>query len=107
MIPKLTGLAERVTVSIIPRRGAVDAATEERLQAFKRDISKQINEAFLQIIYDANKVMKIRKTADDTDPSLCTFSKYTLKMEICGPKQEHHTIIDVSDIFRVPSPRRY
>jgi hypothetical protein len=43
-------------------------------------------------------------TADDTDPSLCTFSNHTLKIEICGPEQEHFTIIDVPGIFRVSSP---
>jgi GTPase SAR1 family protein len=95
---------ERVTVSIIPREGAVDAATEKRLRAFKRDISKLSNEVFLQIIQDANEVMRIRKTADDTDSSLCTFSNDTLKIEICGPEQEHLTIIDVPGIFRVSSP---
>lgn len=48
--------------------------------------------------------MGIRMTADDTDPSLCTFSNHTLKIEICGPEQEHFTIIDVPGIFRVSSP---
>jgi hypothetical protein len=48
--------------------------------------------------------MGIRVTADDTDPSLCTFSNDTLKIEICGPEQEHFTIIDVPGIFRVSSP---
>ncbi|KAF2818309.1 hypothetical protein CC86DRAFT_433837, partial [Ophiobolus disseminans] len=37
-------------------------------------------------------------------PSLCTFSNNTLKIEICGPEQEHFTIIDVPGIFRVSSP---
>jgi hypothetical protein len=48
--------------------------------------------------------MGIRMTADETDPSLCTFSNDTLKIEICGPEQEHFTVIDVPGIFRVPSP---
>jgi hypothetical protein len=48
--------------------------------------------------------MGIRMTADNADPSLCTFSNDTLKIEICGPEQEHFTIIDVPGIFRVSSP---
>jgi hypothetical protein len=94
---------EYVTVSIIPRQGA-DEATVDRLRAFKRNIPKLTNDALVQIIQDANKAMGIRMTAEDTDPSLCTFSNDTLKIEICGPEQEHFTIIDVPGIFRVSSP---
>ncbi|KAI0616258.1 interferon-induced GTP-binding protein Mx1 [Pyrenophora tritici-repentis] len=94
---------ESVTVSIIPRQDA-DAATENRLRAFKRDTTRLTNDALVQIIQDANKAMGIRTTADDTDPSLCTFSNDTLKIEICGPEQEHFTVIDVPGIFRVSSP---
>ncbi|KAF2788844.1 hypothetical protein K505DRAFT_285390 [Melanomma pulvis-pyrius CBS 109.77] len=94
---------EYIAVSIIPRQGA-DAETENRLRAFKRNISKLTSDALVQIIQDVNKIMGIRMTANDTDPSLCTFSNDTLKIEICGPEQEHFTVIDVPGIFRVPSP---
>ncbi|KAH8707606.1 interferon-induced GTP-binding protein Mx2 [Phaeosphaeriaceae sp. PMI808] len=94
---------ECVVVSIIPRQGA-DAATETKLRGFKRNIPSLDNEALVQIIQDANKVMGIRMTADDTNPALRAFSKDTLKIEINGPEQEHFTVIDVPGIFRVSSP---
>ncbi|KAF2181226.1 hypothetical protein K469DRAFT_671419 [Zopfia rhizophila CBS 207.26] len=54
---------KHVAVSII-LRSDVDEAVESRLRAFKRSIS------LLRIIEEANKVMGIRMTADDTDSSL-------------------------------------
>lgn len=90
-------------MSIIPRQN-VDAGTENRLRAFKRNTTRLTNDALVQIIQDANKAMGIRTIADDTDPSLCTFSNDTLKIQICGPEQEHFTVIDVPGIFRVSSP---
>ncbi|KAF2105170.1 P-loop containing nucleoside triphosphate hydrolase protein [Lophiotrema nucula] len=83
---------------------APDAATEDRLRGFKQIISKFTNDALVQIIQEANEVMGIRMTTGDTNPGLCTFSNDTLKIEICGPDEEHFTIIDVPGIFRVSSP---
>ncbi|KAF2181486.1 hypothetical protein K469DRAFT_671236 [Zopfia rhizophila CBS 207.26] len=60
---------KHVAVSII-LRSDVDEAVESRLRAFKRSISNLTNEALLRIIEEANKVMGIRMTADDTDSSL-------------------------------------
>ncbi|KAF2189274.1 hypothetical protein K469DRAFT_737160 [Zopfia rhizophila CBS 207.26] len=94
---------KHVTVSIIPWSDA-DEAVEGRLRAFKHSISNLTNEALVRIIEEANKVMGIRMTADDTEPSLQTFSEDILKIEINGPEQEHFTVIDVPGIFRVPSP---
>jgi len=76
----------------------------DRLRTFKRNISRLTNDALVQIIQDANKAIEIRMTADDTDPSLCTFSNNTLKIEFCGPEQERFTIIDAPGIFQVSSP---
>jgi hypothetical protein len=94
---------DHVTVSIIPSQGT--DANKDRLRAFKRNIPKLTNEDLLKIIRDANEAMGIPMTVEENDPSLCTFSSHTLKIEICGPKQEHFTIIDVPGIFRVVSPR--
>ncbi|KAF1936634.1 hypothetical protein EJ02DRAFT_479837 [Clathrospora elynae] len=70
---------QHVAVSIIPRQDA-DAATENRLREFKRNIPKLTNEAIVQISIDV------------------------LQIEICAPEQEQLTVIDVPGIFRVPSP---
>jgi GTPase SAR1 family protein len=90
-------------VSIISRHG-VDTATEDRYRSFERKIPKLTDETLVHIIRDTNRLMRIRTTTDDTDPNLRTFSNDTLKIEICGPKQEQFTIVDVPGIFRVPSP---
>lgn len=94
---------ESVTVSIIPRPNA-EAATEKRLRAFRHTASNLSNDDLVDIMQKANEAMGIRKTADDTDTGLQTFSEDILKIEISGPKQEHFTVIDVPGIFRVPSP---
>jgi hypothetical protein len=94
---------EKTTVSIVPLSNA-DAAIKTRLNAFKRNITKFADEDLMHIIQEANTVMGIRTNSDNTDPSLCAFSLHRLSIEICGPEQEHFTVIDVPGIFRVPSP---
>ncbi|KAF2183507.1 interferon-induced GTP-binding protein Mx2 [Zopfia rhizophila CBS 207.26] len=94
---------KHVVVSIIPRSDA-DKAVEGRLRAFKRSISNLMNKALVRIIEEANKVIGIRMTADDTDSSLQTFSEDILNIEISGPEQEYFTVINIPGIFRVPSP---
>ncbi|KAF2495757.1 hypothetical protein BU16DRAFT_608235 [Lophium mytilinum] len=94
---------KKVVVSIIPRPGA-DAAVDIRLRAFKRNISNLENEGLGSIIAEANIVMGIRMTAEDTDSGLQAFSEDILKIEISGPDEEHFTVIDVPGIFRVSSP---
>lgn len=37
---------------------------------------------------------------DSSDPNSKTFSKDVLKIEICGPDQEHLSVIDVPGIFK-------
>lgn len=99
---------ECVDISIIPRQDE-DAATEQRLRAFKRSMPRLSNETLAQIIQEANSAMGIRMTTDNTDPGLQTFSNDTLKIEICGLEQEHFSVIDVPGIFRYPdhhSPQR-
>lgn len=93
---------KRVDISIIPRQDA-DAATEQRLRAYKRSMPRLSNETLAQI-FQANSAMGIWMTTDNTDPGLQTFSNDTLKIEICEPEQEHFTVIDVPVIFRYLDP---
>ena len=86
---------------IIPHSGADDAVTNE-VRFFHRSTSNLTNEDLLEIIGEASKVMGIKMTPDDTDPSLKAFSKDILKIQISGPTQEHFTVIDVPGIFRFP-----
>jgi hypothetical protein len=59
---------EDVAVSIIPRPGA-DAATEIRLQAFKRTITKLTNADLIEMIEEANSVMAFARAPTTPTPA--------------------------------------
>lgn len=52
----------------------------------------------------ANVTMGIRISKSDTKDGHSAFSQDILKIEICGPDQDHLTVIDVPGIFRVATP---
>jgi len=89
----------RVEIRIIPGPQASEEH-KTRLEAYIHTMpsSKELRSSFLDILSEANVRMGIR-----TDMSLKTgtvFSEDILKIEICGPKEDYLTVIDVPGIFR-------
>ncbi|KAK8038601.1 interferon-induced GTP-binding protein Mx2 [Apiospora rasikravindrae] len=58
----------------------------------------------IKVFEEANVAMGIRMSKSDTNDGRSAFSQDILKIEICGPNQEHLTVIDVPGIFRVATP---
>ncbi|KAL8308574.1 hypothetical protein RB593_006750 [Gaeumannomyces tritici] len=101
---------ESVTITIIPREDA-DPDLANKLKSFSRSLPEaaQMDNTMLGNIFkDVNQELGI---APSSGPGLSNgayakssprnaFSEHLLKIEICGPQQEHFTVIDVPGIFR-------
>ncbi|KAI1119357.1 interferon-induced GTP-binding protein Mx2 [Nemania sp. NC0429] len=95
---------ETITVSIMANQ---DASPDEQAQVrkFHRTFTGFSPATLAQVFKDAsaNEAMGIRPSGDDVTPeqaSLPAFSKHILRIEKCGPNEEHFTVIDVPGIFR-------
>ncbi|KAK0637184.1 P-loop containing nucleoside triphosphate hydrolase protein [Bombardia bombarda] len=87
-------------ISITPRNNA-DAALQERLRAFHRELDDFEGKKLAKVIEEANTAMGIRSGPTKDDTTLPTFSDDILKIEISGPDKPHLTVIDVPGLFQV------
>ncbi|KAI6597386.1 hypothetical protein MCOR06_002073 [Pyricularia oryzae] len=95
---------ESVAVKIIPHE---DANQDEaaRLKCFSRKWTTAMemdNERLGEVFRDVNRELGLssgRRSPGEPDSGKA-FSQHLLKIEICSPKQEHFTVIDVPGIFR-------
>ncbi|KAI1874809.1 uncharacterized protein JN550_002238 [Neoarthrinium moseri] len=94
---------QSVTVSIIPHQDATDVE-KNRLKQFREALTDMDDEKLAAIFTKANAAMGIQISSDENNETVTTafpaFSEHILKIEICGPGQEHFTVIDVPGIFR-------
>lgn len=93
-----------VSVSILPSANAhPDHA--ERLKKYQRNLETldqpkfADDPTFAEILREVHKLMGL-KAFGAPDERAETFSDDVLKIEICGPKQQHLSVIDVPGIFR-------
>ncbi|KAK7928865.1 interferon-induced GTP-binding protein Mx2 [Apiospora marii] len=93
----------RIFISIIPRPNA-DEQTKKRIPDFKHELPKMDDEELINIFEEANVAMDIRISKTSTNDGRSAFSQDILKIEICGPDQDHLTVINVPGIFRVATP---
>ncbi|KAJ6443302.1 interferon-induced GTP-binding protein Mx2 [Purpureocillium lavendulum] len=115
--PRATGLCTRyatqitcsrdplqsVSISIIPRPDA-NPKLKAKLLAFSRQLTDINNDQLAKIFQEANDAMGIRMGMSKSNSACSAFSEDILKIEICGPDQDHLTVIDVPGIFRVSTP---
>ncbi|KAI1083554.1 P-loop containing nucleoside triphosphate hydrolase protein [Whalleya microplaca] len=104
---------ELIKVSIIPHAEASPSG-RKRVKHFQRTLKKMTPDNLAQLFIEvsnflllrelilnqskANKAMGIRSATKDSN--LPAFSEHILKIEKCGPSEEHFTVIDVPGIFR-------
>ncbi|KAL0933208.1 dynamin family protein [Colletotrichum truncatum] len=110
--PRSVGLCTRHATEIVCRREQetsivvtvhpVDATPEreERAKSFKQVLKDLKGEEFANVLKKASEVMGLQSAANTS--SGAAFSKDILRVEICGPEEEHLTIIDVPGIFENP-----
>ncbi|KAB5535235.1 interferon-induced GTP-binding protein Mx2 [Coniochaeta sp. 2T2.1] len=95
---------EYTIISIIPPSSAGESEYK-RLRNFRRRVGPGEALELEQVFRDANREMGIRgAVTSGGEEDLPTFSECILKIEICGPKEDHLTVIDVPGIFRTTTP---
>lgn len=85
---------KRITVSIIPARDAGADHAEAARNWVKKNLEILDSSTFIQIISEAQVVMGF------SGPNPVSFSGDVLRLEICGPSEEHLSVIDVPGIFK-------
>ncbi|KAK2041561.1 dynamin family protein [Colletotrichum somersetense] len=107
--PRSVGLCTRHATEIVCRRETTTSiivtiqpfeATPERAElakSFRRELRDLKGQEFAVVLKEAANVMGL-KTSIDGSSGGAAFSKDVLRVEICGPDEEHLTIIDVPGV---------
>ncbi|KAE8356356.1 P-loop containing nucleoside triphosphate hydrolase protein [Aspergillus coremiiformis] len=91
----------QITASIIPASDS-DAERATRLKAWRcESIGGLEPDIFSDIMEEVYEMMGV-STTENT--SLPTFSKDVFRLEICGPEEDHLSVIDVPGIFKNTTP---
>jgi len=109
--PRDSGLCTRFATQITFRRSETDCVTvsviasddalpahREKVQGWTKTAFSMSKDAFAEIMRDIHDLMDLGRQDAPDDKS--AFSKDVLKIEICGPEQEHFSVVDVPGIFR-------
>lgn len=109
--PRDSGLCTRFATQIIFSRAEADSITvsviaspnaspekREKVQGWTKTILGMSPSTFTQIMYEAHDLMDLGKQKVPDGKS--AFSEDVLRLEICGPEQEHFSVVDVPGIFR-------
>ncbi|KAJ5742564.1 uncharacterized protein N7511_011296, partial [Penicillium nucicola] len=87
----------RITASIIPDSDAEDAYASKLKDWKGQNLQSLDPESFSVMMTEVHTLMGVSRSKDDGLP---TFSKHVLRVEICGPEEDHISVIDVPGIFR-------
>ncbi|KAE8549699.1 hypothetical protein EYB25_008223 [Talaromyces marneffei] len=100
IIFRRTETGERtITATIIPGSNATNAS---QLREWKvTDLQSLDVTAFSKMMTEVHALMGLSISKED---SLPTFSSNVLRLEICGPEEDHLSVIDVPGIFRNTTP---
>ncbi|CAK4033018.1 interferon-induced GTP-binding mx2 [Lecanosticta acicola] len=112
-LPRDSGLCTRFATQIVFRRAAQSGifvsimpeqnAPQEHissLRAWAKSVPSLDSQAFVDIMREVHEVMGLSGGVDDTGARKPTFSNDVLRLEICGPDQEHLSVIDIPGIFK-------
>ncbi|KAI8165217.1 dynamin family protein [Colletotrichum sp. SAR 10_70] len=108
--PRSVGLCTRHATEIVCRReleasivvtiNHFDPSSEKvgLAKSFRHVLKSLKGEKFAKVLKEAAEVMGLKSIADKYSEG-AAFSRDILRVEICGPEEEHLTIIDVPGIF--------
>ncbi|GJC78046.1 interferon-induced GTP-binding protein Mx2 [Colletotrichum liriopes] len=107
--PRSVGLCTRHATEIVCRRETTTSivvtiqpfeatpARAERAKSFRRELHDLKGQLFADVLKEAADVMGLKTSLDGSSEG-SAFSKDVLRVEICGPDEEHLTIIDVPGV---------
>lgn len=85
-----------ISASIIPASGNADE--DQKLRAWKVSGLETLGEkGFVQMMRQVHELLNLSDSDCDGKP---TFSNSVLRLEICGPQENHLSVIDVPGIFK-------
>ncbi|KAJ5917530.1 hypothetical protein N7466_011084 [Penicillium verhagenii] len=90
--------------SIIPDSEAEDEHASKLKDWKGKNLQSLDAESFTKMMSEVHTLMGVSRSKDDGLP---TFSKHVLRVEICGPQEDHISVIDVPGIFRNSIPGNY
>ncbi|OJJ94880.1 hypothetical protein ASPACDRAFT_1883796 [Aspergillus aculeatus ATCC 16872] len=91
----------KIHSSIIPSSNA-DSERERELRAWGADFEGTLSTtSFARTMKEVHKLMDV-STVDE--PNRPTFSTHVFRLEICGPDEDHLSVIDVPGIFKIATP---
>lgn len=94
----------KFTVSVIPAANA-QPEYSERIRQWKKDNLKSFDShTFAEILREVYQLMGLGESEGAYGNVKKTFADDVLKIEICGPEQQHLSVIDVPGIFRKKTP---
>ncbi|KAF6838129.1 Iinterferon-induced GTP-binding protein Mx2 [Colletotrichum musicola] len=111
--PRSVGLCTRHATEIVCRRESTPSivvtvhpfdaspAKAALAKSFKRVLQDLKGGEFGKVLKEASEIMGLKSTTEGPSEG-AAFSKDILRVEICGPDEEHLTIIDVPGIFENP-----
>ncbi|TVY58278.1 Interferon-induced GTP-binding protein Mx2 [Lachnellula cervina] len=88
----------RIFITIIPAKNSSTEHAEHVRGWAKADLRNLDEKTFADIMKEVHTVMGLSEQVDGVTPP--TFSDDVLSLEVCGPEQEHLSIIDVPGIFK-------
>ncbi|KAK0616433.1 P-loop containing nucleoside triphosphate hydrolase protein [Immersiella caudata] len=91
-----------IVVTIQPAQGS-SAAQIEAARNFHRTVSSFTGDEFAVVYKDATAAMGLRAEGDATS-NAPTFTTAVLRIESCGPEEEHLTLIDIPGLFDNVTP---
>ncbi|CRG85853.1 Interferon-induced GTP-binding protein Mx [Talaromyces islandicus] len=96
---RVEGVDRSITATIIPGKNAENPS---ELQEWKTTDLQDLSAAsFGEMMSKVYTLMGLSVTKEDAMP---TFSENVLRLEICGPDEDHLSVIDVPGIFRNTTP---
>ncbi|KAJ5766686.1 uncharacterized protein N7511_004302 [Penicillium nucicola] len=87
----------KIMASIIPDSNAEDAYASKLKEWKGKNLQSLDIESFSEMMTEVHTLMGVSRLKDDGLP---TFSSHVLRVEICGPQEDHISVIDVPGIFR-------
>ncbi|KAI9679444.1 MAG: hypothetical protein M1817_005466 [Caeruleum heppii] len=91
---------EAISISIIPAASS-SAEREQKLRAFRADELTSLSAAeFAKVLSQACTAMGLPTPGSPRAPGQSTFSDNVFRIELCGPTQQHLSVIDIPGIYR-------
>ncbi|RMJ28556.1 DYNc [Aspergillus sp. HF37] len=100
------GKGRTIAASIIPASDTDPEHAAELKQWRASNMETLDAESFSRLMSEVHDVLGLSRPDSDETRSKPTFAKDVFRLEICGPDEDHLSVVDVPGIFKLPIPGR-